>query len=489
MHVLLLRPVPGNERFGLGPFFRIEPLGMEYIASALEAQGHRVTLADLRFSGSLEHQLRAAKPGLVGIAAMHALETDDVMALARRVRAAAPGVPIVIGGHTAAAYPQPFLVDPVDAVVSDDGERALPRVAASLQSGGSLRDVPGISYRERSGEIVTNDADHDSFVLDQVPLPARHLVAGWRRQYACLAHRPAWLIETARGCPFRCSFCSIWQLHARAVRERSIDSVCRDFASVGDHVFVADDLFWHHPSRSLALAAELMRRRVRKKWILVQSRVDLVARHPELLEAWRPLAREFDIFFGLEAATNEGLSELSKDATISDSVEGIDVARRCGYGVTGNFVIDPAWQEADFERLWAFVEKFELYQAGFTILTPLPGTAYFDEMQSRLRATRWADFDMHHALWEPALGAERFFELYCETWRRSILNLGGRKSLWQWLRHTEIQNAPFLLRALVRTQKMMKPSHYLREHMLETCRPGLPPSPRLRRTAAARVDR
>ena len=37
MHVLLLRPVPGNERFGLGPFFRIEPLGMEYIASALEA--------------------------------------------------------------------------------------------------------------------------------------------------------------------------------------------------------------------------------------------------------------------------------------------------------------------------------------------------------------------------------------------------------------------------------------------------------------------
>ena len=53
MKILLLRPVPGNERFGLGPFFRIEPLGMEYIASALEAQGHRVVLADLRFSKSL----------------------------------------------------------------------------------------------------------------------------------------------------------------------------------------------------------------------------------------------------------------------------------------------------------------------------------------------------------------------------------------------------------------------------------------------------
>ena len=71
MQVLLLRPVPGNERFGLGPFFRIEPLGMEYIAAALEADGHGVVLADLRFSRGLEHQLRTVKPGVVGIAGMH----------------------------------------------------------------------------------------------------------------------------------------------------------------------------------------------------------------------------------------------------------------------------------------------------------------------------------------------------------------------------------------------------------------------------------
>ena len=215
---------------------------------------------------------------------------------------------------------------------------------------------------------------------------------------------PTWLIETARGCPFRCSFCSIWQLHARSVRERSIDSVCQDFASVGDHIFIADDLFWYHPSRSLALARELRRRGIRKRWILVQSRVDLVARHADLLEAWRPIARDFDVFFGLEAATNQGLSGLAKDATIDQTAEGIAVARSLKYGVTGNFVIDPAWSEADFERLWAFVERHELFQAGFTILTPLPGTSYFDQMRPRLRARRWSQFDMHHLLWEPASG-------------------------------------------------------------------------------------
>ena len=113
---------------------------------------------------------------------------------------------------------------------------------------------------------------------------------------------------------------------ARSRRARAIDR-CRghDFANVGDDIFVADDLFWYHPARSLALATELKRRGIRKKWILVQSRVDLVARHADLLAAWRPIADEFDIFFGLEAATNDGLKGLVKDATVDHTNDGIAV--------------------------------------------------------------------------------------------------------------------------------------------------------------------
>ena len=81
-------------------------------------------------------------------------------------------------------------------------------------------DQPRITWRSalRSGDgaTVRTAGETGTLALDDVPLPARHHVAPWRDQYACLAHRPAWLVETARGCPFRCSFCSIWQLHARA---------------------------------------------------------------------------------------------------------------------------------------------------------------------------------------------------------------------------------------------------------------------------------
>src|SRR6266566_3542669 len=102
MHVLLLRPVPENERFGLGPFFRIEPLGLEYVAAALEARGHRATVVDLRFGRSVEHYVRATRPALVGIACMHALETDEALSLALEVKRLSPDAFVLVGGHSAA---------------------------------------------------------------------------------------------------------------------------------------------------------------------------------------------------------------------------------------------------------------------------------------------------------------------------------------------------------------------------------------------------
>ncbi len=155
-----------------------------------------------------------------------------------------------------------------------------------------------------------------------------------------------------------------------------------------------------------------------------------------------------------------------KDTTVDRTIDAVRLARELRYGVTGNFVIDPDWTEADFERLWGFVKTHDLGRAGFTILTPLPGTAFFEDVRPRLRAVRWSQYDMHHVLWEPRLGARRFFELYCETWRRSILNLRGNKSWMDWARQVRARELPLLTRMLLSTQRMMRPEAYLREHLL-----------------------
>ncbi len=461
--VLLLRPDPGNERFGLGPFFRVEPLGLEYIAAALRAHGHDPAIVDLRFARRVGPWVRRTRPRVVGISCMHALEYDRVLQTARDVRRAAPDAFILVGGHAASSYPPPLESDAIDAICADDGEEVVPALVDALEGGLSLSSVPALRLRTPGGWISTAPLA-DRTGLDRVPLPARDLVERHRNRYHCLLFKPVWLVETARGCPFRCNFCSVWQLYDRSFRERSIGAVVEDFASVGDSVFVADDLFWNHPARSLDLAQALKKKGVKKRWLLVQTRTDIVCRHPELLEAWRPLARDFDIFFGLEAASDEGLAHVVKDVGVRASIEAARIARELKYGVTGNFLVDPEWEEWQFRELWGFVKVHGFQRAGYTILTPLPGTELFQKLSPILRGQPWFKYDMHHVLWEPRLGAKRFFELYAETWRRSILNTRGQKHWIDWMRQIHPLQIPYLTCVLLRTQRMMKAEAYLAEH-------------------------
>ena len=82
----------------------------------------------------------------------------------------------------------------------------------------------------------------------------------------------------------------------------------------------------------------------------------------------------------------------------------------------------------------------------------------------RLVGQTWHSYDMHHVLWAPRLGAKRFFELYAETWRRSVLNTSGEKHWFDWMRQVRPTQIPYLTRVLWRTQRMMRPEAYLREH-------------------------
>ena len=463
MRVLLLRPDPGNERFGLGPFFRVEPLGLEYIGAALRARGHEPRVADLRFRPSLDTWIRRARPQLVGISCLHSLEYDQVRATARAVRRAAPEAFVLVGGHAAAAFPGPLECDEIDAICLDDGEELVPDVVEAIERRVPLARVPGLRWRTQDGWLATPHRTEQTN-LDGVSLPARDLVAQHRQGYHCLLFKPIWLIETARGCPYRCSFCSVWQLYDRAYRERSVGAVAEDFASAGDAIFVADDLFWNHPARSRELAETLRRRGVSKRWLLVQTRTDIICRQADLLEVWRPIAKDFDIFFGFEAASDTGLAQVDKDTGVGASLEAVRIARSLGYGVNGNFLIDPEWTEKEFEELWEFVARHDLRRAGFTILTPLPGTAFFEQLAPRMAAQPWRNYDMHHLLWEPRLGARRFFELYAETWRRSILNASGDKKWLDWLRQVRLAKVPYLAGVLWRTQRMMKAEAYLKEY-------------------------
>jgi radical SAM superfamily enzyme YgiQ (UPF0313 family) len=381
---------------------------------------------------------------------------------------------VAVGGHAAAAYPQALDgAESIDAIAVGEGERILPCLCDAIERDRPLHDTPSLLLRGGDGVFRSTGDGSGWLDLRQVRPPARELVRRYQSRYCCLNYMPVWTIETARGCPHRCKFCSVWQFYGGSCRFHAPGAVREDFERSGRHVFVIDDLFWGNREQSEELADALLASPERKQWLLVQSRGDLVGRNPDLLRRWRPLARNFDIFFGFESPTREGLRSLNKGTDVAKTITAIQTARELGFGVTGNFIIDPDYGEDDFFRLWEFLETHQLYRVGFTILTPLPGTEYFDQIRERLEVLDWDQYDLHHLLWQPRLPVKRFFDLYCETWKRTVLNAAGRKKWWQWLGQVELRQTARMARILWRTQKLMDPDAYLSENRLrERCPAG-----------------
>ena len=103
-----MRPRSPNERFGLGPFFRVEPLGLEYIASSLLEAGHVVRISDERFALPLQRQVSEFMPDIVGISCMHTVDIPTALAACTTAKRALPRTTVVMGGHVVALYPEPF---------------------------------------------------------------------------------------------------------------------------------------------------------------------------------------------------------------------------------------------------------------------------------------------------------------------------------------------------------------------------------------------
>ncbi len=465
MRILLVKPRPLAVQFGLAPFFQAEPLGLEYVGAALRAHGHSVSLCDMRFDRRRTPSiLNRVRPAVVGISCLHTLDVPATLQLANDIKAIDSSILVVVGGHSASAYPAALNGSPsVDAICIGEGEVTMPALCDALQHRTPLGNVSSLMLPNGNGRFVPTSSTPEWLDLPSVSPPDRRLVAPYQNRYCCLNYMPLWTLETARGCPHTCKFCSVWQFYRRSYRFHDPGHVRQDFEAVGQNVFVVDDIFWADTDRSSELAATLLTSRERKRWMLVQSRVDLVSESPELLQRWRPLATNFDIFFGFESPTRTGLDGLNKGADPLQTVAAIKTARELGFGVTGNFIIDPDFSEDDFCGLWDFLAKNELHRVGFTILTPLPGTYYFEQSASRLEVLDWNQYDLHHLLWTPRLPVKRFFELYCETWRRSVLNAAGRKKWWHWLRDVNPRHLLRLASILRRTQILMNPEAYLAE--------------------------
>ena len=255
--------------------------------------------------------------------------------------------------------------------------------------------------------------------LDDLPLPARHLIRHYAPHYYINFRKPLALMETARGCPFKCNFCSVWKFHESTFREKSPERVVEELKAIeAENIFITDDIFWMNVNRGKEMARQIKAAGI-KKYFTVQTRTDIICKFPELIEMWKDCGH-LAIFLGVESVTDEGLEHVNKKNKLSNNLRAIEILKELGVGFTSNFIVDPNWDREDFTRLREWIDVNGTYNSGFSVLTPLPGTDLWDTAKDEVNTHQWEMFDIIHSVLPTKLPLEEFYEEYARLWRTTL---------------------------------------------------------------------
>jgi radical SAM superfamily enzyme YgiQ (UPF0313 family) len=215
-------------------------------------------------------------------------------------------------------------------------------------------------------------------------------------------------VQTVRGCPKHCSFCSVWRTDGQEPRQRDTDPVIREIVQLRRLGFrfiaLADDNFYPVTFDDLAQARRRSDpTRLHELEAIRQGRFEFMAQlaklpddlvlytqitmeaaeDPEFLEAMRK-ARIRGALVGVESVTKEGLKDVYKGFNLSgdELVARLRAFRRHGVHVLGSFIFGlPSDNAATFDATVALAEQADLTFAQFVLLTPFPGTVDFEKWE------------------------------------------------------------------------------------------------------------
>ena len=391
MDVLLINPPPPSYEPGRGDsdiIISVPPLGLAYIAAVLEEDGFTVRLACMPGErlkrADLEALLRREQPQLIGITSMVNTYNNGlrIASIARRL---CPGAAIVMGGPHASFLGEETLAGgQVDAVCRFEGELTMLELARHyLRGEGRLEEIRGIVYRKDGRTKATPERP---FIedLDELPLPARHLLQLESYQY------PGSVI-TGRGCPFNCAFCAANAISGSRCRMRSTKAVLEELEEIYRRyglakIFFLDDTFTVSKARVWEICAGIAERKLPLEWYC-ESRVNTV--DAELLDVMYEAGCRV-IQFGVESGNDGILKKINKGISTGQVEQAVETALKRGVKVFCSMIIghpdDTHETVRDTirlgEKLLHMAKKLgTVLRISFPVLTPLPGTRVYEDAE------------------------------------------------------------------------------------------------------------
>jgi anaerobic magnesium-protoporphyrin IX monomethyl ester cyclase len=387
--VLTTAPVSRGARYttGLEKIANVKPpLGLAYLASALEQNNMSVDIVDAEaFQISAEELLdkvAALRPDILGMSCM-TMGYAALSKFAQRFKEKCPSCLIVMGGPHASIFPEKTLVEQpaIDVVAVGEAEHTLVELVDAHQRGSGFEAIDGIAFRNEGRIILTQKRKMETD-LDKIPYPAWHKLPVTRYNVAPQWEKraPTLTMITGRGCPFKCTFCSR-AVFGNTLRRRSPGSVIDEMkyfkAKLGiKDVAFADDIFTLSRSWLSTFCELMMTEKVGLSWSC-QARVDSVTR--EMLEQMSK-AGCWNIFFGIESGNQAILDRLCKGIKLEQAKQSVKWAKQAGLEVQTSFMLALPGESPEIAmETIRFAIELDPDYAKFNITAPFPGTELYEQ--------------------------------------------------------------------------------------------------------------
>ena len=415
MKIMLIEPPKAPLTIGGEDVFIYEPLALEYVAAGV-AKEHDIMILDLRLEKDLQGALREFRPDVVGVTS-YTVHVNTLKNLFAEIKRWNPKVLTVVGGHHATIVPEDFISPFIDLILPGEGVFAFKEIVTRFERGQGFDGIPGIAFAK--GNCLVKTDCRPVMDLDDFPFPDRELTAKYRRQYYSEWMKPLASIRTSKGCPYRCTFCALWKITGGRYFRRKPEKVVEELADIEEKfVFFADDESLVDATRMKTLAGLIKDSGIRKTYFLY-GRSDTIVRNPELLRMWRDIGLE-RVFVGLEFFRDEDLKYIGKGSTASDNEKAVKILQDLDIDIYASFIVRPEFKKEDFSALRQYCRKLNLNFPSFAVLTPLPGTDFYEEVKAQLITRNYDYFDFIHTLLPTALPLKEFYGEYYNLYKSAV---------------------------------------------------------------------
>jgi len=359
------------------------PLGLLYIASILEKDGHHVSFFDARIDENVIEKIIESKPDILGVTAVTPSFLSGV-SIASEAKKALPDMKVVFGGPHPSTLPEDTLTYPVvDFVVLGEGEYAMRDLCRVIERGGDFSSVENLCYRE-NGDYTSNGLTHimSEKELNSLPFPAFHLLEIEKyfredKSYGVFLKSPRNLpIISSRGCPSACTFCR--RMMGARFRGRSPESVLSELEYLVKEfnvreVHFVDDTFTYDRKRAMEILDGIIERNL-KIAIKFPNGMRADRTDPDLFHKMKQ-AGVYAIGFGIESGSPRVLKLMQKGIKLGKVTEAIVNAKKAGLLVSGAFIIGyPGETKEDILKTIEYALSVPIDSASIVTLVPFPGT-------------------------------------------------------------------------------------------------------------------